>query len=69
MFGGGVGKERLGRETVGGGGNGKNEATPGEFEGIKMKVESGSAGQSARCGGSPRGHGRRAALPDTRVPW
>lgn len=54
---------------MGGGGNGKNEAAPGEFEGIKMKVEPGPAGQSARCGGSLRGHGCRAALPDTRVPW
>lgn len=45
MFSGGVGRERLRRETMGGGGNGKKQATAGEFEGINMKVDAVPAGQ------------------------
>lgn len=46
---------------MGGGGNGKNGATAGEFEGRNMKAEPVPAGQSVRCGGSLRGHRDHAA--------
>lgn len=56
VFGRGVGRERLRRETVGGGGNGKNKATLGGFRGINITRGPGSAGQGVRCGGSLMGH-------------